>query len=180
MSVLGEYHEALGDLVFGFEGTLERFTGDGLMVFFNDPMPCADAPLRAVRMAVAMRNRVERARGALASQRARPRLCRRDQAWIRHARSRRIRGSLRLCRDWNGDEPRVLAFATRQGAGQILVSPRVHAEVEALVVSNEVGELELKGFSRPVTAYEIQGVDAARLRAYERVALNGGADATLV
>ena len=58
MGVLGEYHEALGDLVFRFEGTLERFTGDGLMVFFNDPMPCDEPPLRAVRMAVAMRNRV--------------------------------------------------------------------------------------------------------------------------
>ena len=57
MSVLGEYHEALGDLVFRFEGTLERFTGR-LMVFFNDPMPCDDPPLHAVRMAVAMRNRV--------------------------------------------------------------------------------------------------------------------------
>ena len=49
-------------------------------------------------------------------------------------------------------------------AGQILVSPRVHAAVEALVVSNEVGELQLKGFSRPVIAFEILGVDAARVR----------------
>ena len=55
MGVLREYHAALGDLIFRFEGTLERFTGDGLMVFFNDPMPCEDAPLRAIRMAVAMR-----------------------------------------------------------------------------------------------------------------------------
>ena len=54
--VLGEYHAALGDLVHRFEGTLERFTGDGLMVFFNDPLPCPDAPERAVRMAVAMRD----------------------------------------------------------------------------------------------------------------------------
>ena len=56
MAVLSEYHAALGDLVFRFEGTLERFTGDGLMVFFNDPMPCEDAPARAIRMTVAMRN----------------------------------------------------------------------------------------------------------------------------
>ena len=48
----------MGDLVHRFEGTLERFTGDGLMVFFNDPIPIADAPDRAVRMAVAMRGRV--------------------------------------------------------------------------------------------------------------------------
>jgi adenylate cyclase len=58
LHVLGQYHEALGDLVHRFEGTLERFTGDGLMVFFNDPLPCPDAPERAVRMAVAMRARV--------------------------------------------------------------------------------------------------------------------------
>ena len=51
MGVLGEYHAALGDLIFRFEGTLERFTGDGLMVFFNDPVPCDDGPLRAIRMA---------------------------------------------------------------------------------------------------------------------------------
>jgi CheY-like chemotaxis protein len=57
MSVLREYHEALGDLVFRFEGTLEHFAGDGLLVFFNDPIPCPDGPERAVRMAVAMRGR---------------------------------------------------------------------------------------------------------------------------
>ena len=56
--VLAEYHAALGDLVFRFEGTLERFTGDGLMVVFNDPIPCEDAGLRAIRMAVSMRTRV--------------------------------------------------------------------------------------------------------------------------
>ena len=55
MGVLEEYHQALGDLIFRFEGTLERFAGDGLMVFFNDPVRCEDGPLRAVRMAVAMR-----------------------------------------------------------------------------------------------------------------------------
>ena len=70
MAVLGEYHAALGDLVHRFEGTLERFTGDGLMVFFNDPLPCPDAPERAVRMAVAMRDRVGRARRGLAAARA--------------------------------------------------------------------------------------------------------------
>ena len=59
MGVLAQYHEALGDLVFRFEGTLEHFAGDGLMVFFNDPLPCDDGPTRAVRMAVAMRTRVQ-------------------------------------------------------------------------------------------------------------------------
>ncbi len=57
--ILAEYHGALGDLVARFEGTLERFSGDGLVVFFNDPIPCDDAPLRSIRMALAMRQRVQ-------------------------------------------------------------------------------------------------------------------------
>ena len=60
MTVLGEYHAALGELIFRYEGTLERFTGDGLMVFFNDPIPLDEPARRAVEMALAMRDRVER------------------------------------------------------------------------------------------------------------------------
>src|SRR4051794_33359650 len=57
MGVLSELHAALGDLIFRFEGTLERFAGDGLMVFFNDPVRCEDGPARSIRMSVAMRTR---------------------------------------------------------------------------------------------------------------------------
>lgn len=60
MAVLREYHAAMGELVTSHEGTLERFTGDGLMVFFNDPMPVADPAQRASRMALAMRDEVAR------------------------------------------------------------------------------------------------------------------------
>lgn len=164
MSVLGEYHEALGDLVFRFEGTLERFTGDGLMVFFNDPIPCADAPLRSVRMAVAMRNRVaELAEG-----------------WHRSGHDLGFaigiaQGYATLGRVGFGGRFDYAAIGTvtnlaarlcdTADAGQILVSQRVHAAVEDVVVSNVVSELQLKGFSRPVTAYEIVGLDAARVRA---------------
>jgi class 3 adenylate cyclase len=55
MSILQEYHAAMGRLVFRFEGTLEHFAGDGFMVFFNDPLKCPDPSARAVRMSVAMR-----------------------------------------------------------------------------------------------------------------------------
>src|SRR5262249_29160390 len=58
MGILQEFHGAMGELIFRFEGTLEHFAGDGLMVFFNDPLPCPDPAARAVRMAVAMRERV--------------------------------------------------------------------------------------------------------------------------
>src|SRR6266849_10393266 len=53
MGVLREYHAAMGRLILEHDGTLERFTGDGMMIFFNDPVPVPDAPERAVRMAVA-------------------------------------------------------------------------------------------------------------------------------
>src|SRR5207253_328835 len=59
MGVLREYHVAMGRIILEHEGTLERFTGDGMMIFFNDPVPVPDAPERAVRMAVAMRERVD-------------------------------------------------------------------------------------------------------------------------
>ena len=58
MGVLADYHEALGELILQFEGTLERFTGDGLMVFFNDPIPCEDAPTGRFGWPYAMRERV--------------------------------------------------------------------------------------------------------------------------
>src|SRR5207244_12481801 len=58
MAVLAEFHGELGKLIHAFGGTLERFAGDALMMFFNDPFPIADATLRAVRMALAMQNRV--------------------------------------------------------------------------------------------------------------------------
>jgi adenylate cyclase len=162
MGVLDEYYQALGDLVTRFEGTLERFTGDGLMVFFNDPLPCEDAPLRAVRMAVAMRNRVQ----GLA------------QGWARHGYDLALgvgvaQGYATLGRI--GFEGRsdytaignVTNLAARLCAEarpwQILLSPRVHAGVEEFVTSEHVGELTLRGFSRPVATFNVVGLDAARI-----------------
>jgi adenylate cyclase len=163
MTVLREYHTALGDLVFRFEGTLERFTGDGLMVFFNDPMPCPDASIRSVRMAVAMRDRVA------------------DLAEEWHRSGHELGFSVGVAQGYAtlgrvGFEGRfdyaaigtVTNLAARlcdaADAGKILVSQRVHAAVDDLVVSNQVSELSLKGFSRPVTAYEIVALDAAPVR----------------
>ena len=105
MGVLEEYHHALGDLIFRFEGTLERFAGDGLMVFFNDPVRCEDGPLRAIRMSVAMRTRVRGLAEAWARQRARPRARHRDRPGLRDAGQDRLRRSARLRRDRQRDEP---------------------------------------------------------------------------
>jgi adenylate cyclase len=163
MGVLGDYYAALGDLVSRFEGTLERFTGDGLMAFFNDPLPCEDAPLRAVRMAVAMRSRIQ----GLA----------RD--WIRHGYDLSLgvglaQGYATLGQigfegrsDYTavGSVPNLAArLCAAARPWQILLSQRVHAAVEEFVTSEPVGELTLRGFSRPVSAFNVLGLDAARIR----------------
>src|SRR4029079_8388299 len=142
-----EYHTALGDLVFRFDGTLERFTGDGLMVFFNDPRPCPAASIRSVRMGVAMRDRV----ADLAEE------------WRRSGYD--LGFSVGIAQGYAtlgrvGFEGRfdyaALGTVTTPAArlcdaaadGQMLVSQRVHAGVEDLVLSTEVRDLQLKGFSR--------------------------------
>jgi class 3 adenylate cyclase len=161
MGVLNEYHAALGDLIFRFEGTVESFAGDGLMVFFNDPMPCDDAPTRAIRMAVAMRTRV------------------RDlaDAWAR--RGHDLGFSVGIAQGYAtlgrvGFEGRfdyaaigsVTNLASRlcdhAAPWQILAAQRVRTGAEDVVVSDYVGELTLKGFSRPMPAFDIRGLDTAR------------------
>ena len=162
MAVLNEYHHALGDLIFRFEGTLERFTGDGLMVFFNDPVPCDDAALRSVRMAVAMRDRVREL----------------AERWGRRGHELGLgigiaQGYATLGRI--GFEGRfdyaaigsVTNMAARLCAEakpwQILVTQRVHSETGDIAIGELVGELQLRGFSKPVRAYDIRGLDAARI-----------------
>jgi adenylate cyclase len=161
MGVLNEYHAALGDLIFRFEGTLESFAGDGLMVFFNDPLPCDDAPTRAIRMAVAMRTRV------------------RDLAegWAR--RGHDLGFSVGIAQGYAtlgrvGFEGRfdyaaigsVTNLASRlcdhAAPWQILAAQRVRTGAEDVVVSDYVGELTLTGFSRPMPAFDIKGLDSAR------------------
>jgi class 3 adenylate cyclase len=157
MSVLAAYHQALGRLVFEHEGTLEHFAGDGLLVFFNDPVPIPDAPARAVRMAVRMREAVT----ALA------------EGWRRLGYDLALgvgisRGFATLGRI--GFEGRydyaaigtVTNLSARLSAhaagGQILVSQRVMVGAEDVALGREVGPLELRGFSKPLVAYEIVGL----------------------
>jgi class 3 adenylate cyclase len=169
IGVLREYHEAMGPLIFTFEGTLERFAGDGLMVFFNDPLPCPDPAVRAVKMAQAMRECM----GEL------------TETWRKRGHELDFgagiaQGYATLGRI--GFEGRfdyaaigtVTNLASRlcdeAGAGQILISQRVYAEVEKLVEAESVGELSLKGLHRPFTAYNVVGLknSPARCKAPKR------------
>ena len=154
MGVLREYHAAMGTLIFQFGGTLERFAGDGLMVFFNDPLPCPDPAQRAVRMAVAMRERAAELAGTW-----RKRGHQLDFGVgiaMGYATLGRIGFEGRF--DY-GAIGTVTNLASRlcgeARGGQILISQRVHAAVEEVVQAEPVGEVALKGFHRPVATYNI-------------------------
>ena len=114
MAVLADYHRALGDLIFRFEGTLERFTGDGLMVFFNDPVRCEDGPLRSIRMSVAMRTRVQRLAESWSRLGHDLSTGNRDRSGLRDPGKGRIRGSVRLCGDRECDQSGRAALLGRR------------------------------------------------------------------
>jgi adenylate cyclase len=154
MSVLGEYHGVLGTLIHKHTGTVERFAGDAIMVLFNDPLPCPDPSLQAVQMAVEMRDQVTQ----LALK------------WRKHGHELGFgvgiaHGYATLGRigfegrfDY-GAVGSVVNLAARLCAdakeGQILVDPRVQAAIEAATDTEPAGELMLKGFHRPVRAFNV-------------------------
>ena len=158
MGVLGDYHEVIGTLVHEYGGTLERFTGDGVMVFFNDPIPCDDYTERAVRMALDIRDAVKK----LAVQ------------WLRDGHDLALgigiaQGYATLGRI--GFEGRfdyaaigsVTNLAARlcsdAGPWQVLVTDRVLARTEHLVVAEMVGDVQPKGFSRSVRVHNINALN---------------------
>jgi class 3 adenylate cyclase len=144
----------MGALIFQFEGTLERFAGDGLMVFFNDPFPCPDPAARAVRMAVAMRERVSES--AAAWRKRGHELGFGVGIALGYATLGRIGFEGRS--DYGAIGP-VTNLAARlcdeARRGQILISQRVYGAVEGLVDAEPAGELVLKGFHRPLSAYNV-------------------------
>jgi adenylate cyclase len=166
MGVLGEYHAALGELIFRYQGTLERFTGDGLMVFFNDPIPLDDPAQRAVAMALAMRDRVATL----------------VEGWSRLGHDLGFgvgiaQGFATLGRI--GYEGRfdyaaigtVTNLAARlcgeADAGQVLVSQRVFSAVDDVATGESVGALELRGFSRPVRAFGVSHMIGSSVEAHQ-------------
>jgi class 3 adenylate cyclase len=155
LDFLREYHGALGPLVAQFEGTLDQFSGYGIMVFFNDPVPCPDPAERAVNMAVAMRE----AAGELIA------------SW-RRRRGRVLGFGVGIAQGYA--TLGQIGFAERSGYtaigtvcnlaarlcaeandGQILLAQRVAVAVEETTPLEEVGELTLKGLTQPVVAYNV-------------------------
>jgi class 3 adenylate cyclase len=165
MQVLGQYHESMGKMVMAYGGSLEHFAGDGMMIYFNDPVEIDNPAGVAVRMAIAMQQRF----GALLA------------GWHRrgYALSMGIGVALGYAtigaigfegrRDYG-----VIGTVTNLAArlcgeatgGQILISQRVHALVSEFALAESVGELNLKGFHRPTQTYAVLGY-------------RDGADATL-
>jgi len=159
MQLLREFHGAMGELIFRFEGTLERFTGDGMMVFFNDPDPIDDHAGRAVALACAMRDRARDLMPAWQSIGGPEGLgiglssgpatigvigfeSRVDYAAIGSVTNR----AARLC----GEAP----------AGEVLVCAEVWRAVHERVAGDAVGALRLKGFAQPVPAWRIDALCA--------------------
>jgi class 3 adenylate cyclase len=155
LDFLREYHGTLGPLVSQFEGTLDHFAGDGIMVFFNDPVPCPDPAERAVKMAMAMRE----AAGTLIN------------VWRRRLGSELgfgagiAQGYATLGQIGFSDRSGYTATGTvcnlaarlcaEAKDGQILVSSHVAQAVKAVAKLEDLGNLELKGLRRPVAAFNV-------------------------
>lgn len=154
MGVLREYHREMGQVILAYEGTLERFAGDGMMVFFNDPVPVPDPAARAVQMAMAMHERVTplkvqwRKRGYDL------------QFGAGIAQGYATMGAIgfegRLDYGAIGTVTNLAARLCGEAKpGQTLISQRVLASVEDFTEFEPVGPLQLKGFHKPVPAYNV-------------------------
>ena len=154
MGVLREFHAEMGKLILEHEGTLERFTGDGMMIFFNDPVPVPNPAERAIRMALAMRDRVKELT-------VRWRKLGYDlDCGMGLGQGYATLGAIGFEGRWDyGAIGTVTNLAARlcgeAKPGQILVPRRFLGTVEDLVEAEAVGELSLKGFHRSITAYNI-------------------------
>jgi GAF domain-containing protein len=161
MALLRDYHAAIGEIIIKYNGTLERYAGDGVMVIFNDPVPVENPALQAVLMALEVREAI----GAL------------TETWRRWGHD--IGFGIGIAHGFAtlgtiGFEGRfdyaaigtVSNVASRlcdeAKPGQILISPRVLTKVENAVKVEPVGEFELKGIRRPLAAYNVVAAIASR------------------
>jgi class 3 adenylate cyclase len=144
----------MGKLIMQHEGTLERFTGDGMMIFFNDPVPVTNPAERAIRMALAMRERVKELTVKWRK------LGYELDFGVGIAQGYATIGGIgfegRLDYGAIGTVTNLASRLCGEAApAQILVSQRLLGAVEELVEVEPVGNLTLKGFHRPITAYNI-------------------------
>ena len=154
MKVLREYYQAIGVLLRHYEATIEHFAGDGLMAYFNDPLPCPDPEIRAVRMAMEMQRDVEKL----------------IVGW----RKRGIKlgfgigissGYATLGRIGSEEEFHYAAIGTvanlasrlcdKAKSGQVLIAESVSAKIEDLAEVRQIGDVSLKGFLKPVPVLEV-------------------------
>jgi adenylate cyclase len=157
MGVLGEYHSCLGSLIHKHEGTLDKYAGDGLMVVFNDPIQCDQPALKAARMALEMRDAVAQL----------------STKWRKYGHQ--LGFGMGIAHGYAtigqiGFEGRydysaigsVVNLAARlcgeAQAGQILIEPKAFTAIEDVAEAEEIGELTLKGFHRPVFAYNVKNL----------------------
>lgn len=155
MAVLREMHDAVGPVIFEQGGTLSQFTGDGMMVFFNDPIPCEGPERRAVALGLAMRDRTER----LAAD------------WQRRGHDLRlgvgIATGYATCGQIGFDGRfeytaigTVVNLAARlcgqAAGGEVLAAERVVTALGDTVLAEPAGEVELKGMARPVAVHRVR------------------------
>ncbi|MGH8673746.1 MAG: PAS-domain containing protein [Burkholderiales bacterium] len=154
MSVLREYHAELGRAIMAFDGTIEHFTGDGVMILFNAPVPVEDHEMQAIRMTLRMRDSMTILAGEWKK---------RGYALgfgVGVAGGYATIGTIgfegRLDYGAIGTVTNLAARLCGEAAnGQILISPRIFSKTETQINAAPVGELSLKGFHRPVLAYNV-------------------------
>lgn len=162
LQVLRDYHGAMGKLIMAYQGTLEGFAGDGIMIFFNDPLPVDNPAEQAVRMCIEMQARFAQLM----------------QGWSKVGHDLGLgigiaQGFATLGvigfegRQDYGAIGMVCTLARRlcdeARSGQILVAQRVLGQVENLVLAQPAGDLHLKGFHKPVPAFNVTGLDLGEM-----------------
>jgi class 3 adenylate cyclase/CHASE3 domain sensor protein len=155
--MLNEYLSAMTEIVFEYGGTLDKYIGDAIMVFFGDPIPYEDHAQRAVNMALAMRSRLTEL----------------QEAWFAKGEETltigmgistgyvtvgNIGSAARMDYTVLGNHVNAASRLAGQAApGQILVTERTMLAVRSSVQAKEIGQVEIKGFQRPLRIYEMAG-----------------------
>ena len=162
MSLLRQYHAAIGEIIIKYSGTLEHYAGDGVMVFFNDPIPVPNPALQAVQTALDMRTAI----GALIEKWRR--LGHELGFGVGIAHGFATLGTIGFEGRFDyaaiGTVSNVASrLCDEAKPGQILISPRVLMAVEDAVAVESVGDFTLKGISRPVAAYNVLSAASAKI-----------------